>query len=104
MGDVTRLLLSEGLDLCIRARKLDAIQRRQDHLDFSMLPEEWVSSGMFDTFVARNNILNPHAQIETRSLTPALWALDQYERDLADWEARARQHLLSTTAEDPDHG
>lgn len=87
-------LLSEGLDLCVRARGLDAIQRRQSHLDFSMFPEKWVASGRFDEFVARNNIENPHAQIEGRSLTPTLWASDQYERDLADWEARSRKHLL----------
>lgn len=89
-----RKLLSEGLDLCVRARKLDAIDRRQSTLDWSMFPDEWLASGRFDAFVARNNIENPHAPIEPRCLTPTLWVLDQYERDLADWETRARKHLL----------
>lgn len=88
-----RDLLSEGLDLCVRARKLDAIERRQEHLDFSMFPEEWVASGLFDRFVERNNLENPHAPIEMRCLTPTLWAVEQYERDVHDWENRARLAL-----------
>lgn len=93
MGDCCKALLSEGLDLCVRARKLDAIQRRADHLDFSMVPDEWLASGHFDAFVAINNIEHPERPIETRSLTPTLWASEHYDRDVADWERRARQHL-----------
>lgn len=62
-------LLSEGLDLCVRARKLD---------------EPIIATAeMCDR--------NPHM---TRSLTPALWIIDQYEHDLADWERRTRIHLM----------
>jgi hypothetical protein len=62
------LLLSEGLDLCVRARKMadaDADWRR------------WQSS-------------NPHI---SKSGTLPIWAEDQYQRDLADWEQRARAAL-----------
>lgn len=71
--DQCRALLSEGLDLCVRARDMDAT---------------------FDQYVAGNNITRPHAPISTRSATMPLWFLDQYERDLADWEAKARRHLM----------
>lgn len=93
MADCCKALLSEGLDLCVRARKLEGIQRRAAHLDLSMFPEEWVASGRFDMFVARNNIENPDRPIETRSLTPTLWAIEHYDRDLAEWERKARHHL-----------
>lgn len=66
--DPIRLLLSEGLDLCVRARKLDEASREL---------AEW-------------QLRNPHI---TRSATIPLWAEDQYQRDLADWEARARKAL-----------
>lgn len=62
------VLLSEALDLCVRARKLDD--------PIIALEETWER--------------NPHM---TRSATPALWIVDQYERDLADWEVRARKAL-----------
>lgn len=90
-----RALLSEGLDLCVRARKMDAMDRRQATLAISSDPEAWQESGQFDRHVARNNIENPHAPISTRSATVAIWMQDQYEKDLADWEARARKALLS---------
>ena len=61
-------LLSEGLDLCVRARKLDE--------PIMATEEMW----------ERNPTM-------TRSMTPSLWVLDQYDRDLADWEARARKAL-----------
>lgn len=63
-----RALLSEGLDLCVRARKLDE--------PTIALQEEWER--------------NPHM---SRSATPALWVMDQYDHDLADWETRARKAL-----------
>jgi hypothetical protein len=61
-------LLSEGLDLCARARKMDALDRER----------------------AEYYALNPDA---TRSNTIPLWVEEQYQTDLADWEQRARSHL-----------
>jgi hypothetical protein len=69
MADCCTKLLSEGLDLCIRARKLD----RQ----------------VIDAMNA-----GPLHGVETRCGTPALWVQDQYENDLTDWERRSRQHLM----------
>lgn len=74
MGECCQKLLSEGLDLCVRARKLD------DNLKGAL---EAGSVG----------IERPHQGAGTRSLTPALWVLDQYDTDAADWEKRARLHL-----------
>lgn len=65
--DLARLL-SEGLDLCVRAKKLDA--------DIN----------------AMTNVIDGG----TRCGTPALWHLDHYDHDLADWEARARKALLES--------
>lgn len=95
MADEFAVLLSEGLDLCVRARKMDAMDRRQAALDVSSCPEKWQESGMFDRYVARNNIETPHAPIATRSATVAIWMQDQYDKDLADWESRARTALLN---------
>lgn len=58
-------LLSEGLDLCVRARKLD------DAVDQAL------QAGMGRIY-------------ETRCATPALWVQQQYETDLAEWESKAR--------------
>jgi hypothetical protein len=68
--DPIRLLLSEGLDLCVRARKMDEAERKL---------VEW-------------QMQHPHV---TKSATIPLWAQDQYERDLADWEARVRAALAA---------
>jgi hypothetical protein len=89
-----RTLLSQGLDLCIRARKLDAMDRRAATLSASKNPDEWQESGQFDRYVKRHNIQNPESPIATRSATVPLWAQQQYELDLARWEEKARQHLL----------
>ena len=98
MGDLARDLLSQGLDLCVRARNLDAIDRRSAHLAVSVAPDQWVASGQFDRFVERSNAdpHNQHKQIHTRSGTIPLWVQDQYERDLAEWEAKARLFLTVT--------
>ena len=61
-------LLSEGLDLCVRARKMDDLERKA---------VEW-------------QMRNPGA---TRSGTIALWVQEQYETDLADWEKRVRNAM-----------
>lgn len=86
-------ILSEGLDLCVRARKMDSIDRRNDTLAFSTDPKAWEESGRFDDHVARHNICNPDQPIATRSATVALWVQDQYEKDLAKWEHKARSAL-----------
>jgi hypothetical protein len=57
-------LLNEAIDLSIRARKLDAAMPRPG--DDPLMP---------------------------RSATPALWVLEQYDNDLAAWEAKARALL-----------
>lgn len=93
-------LLNEALNLTVRGRILDGIQRREATLAGSAAPEEWLESGRFDQHVARHNATRePWNQIETRSLTPQLWVEDQFSRDLHDWEARARKHLMEV-----DHG
>lgn len=63
------MLLSEGLDLCARARRLD---------DITGGPDPKGSNSMWPM---------------TRSGTPILWAAEQYEQDLAEWERRARTAL-----------
>jgi len=76
-------LLSEGLDLCVRARKIDqalAEKAVRDRFPSSaaLYPEEYSKSG-----------------------TAYMWVQEQYDTDLAEWEARARRFLLSppTTGE-----
>jgi hypothetical protein len=64
-------LLSEGLDLCVRARKLDEQVDR--------------------AFQAGMGRIYPH---DTRCATPALWVQNQYETDLAEWETRARGAMV----------
>lgn len=70
-ADDLALLLSEGLDLCVRARKLDQQVERA------------TEAGMGRAFPA-----------STRCLTPALWVTELYEKDLAEWEARSKSLLL----------
>jgi hypothetical protein len=57
--------LSEGLDLCARARKMASMEHE-----------------MADTYLR-----NPDM---TRSATIPLWAEEQYQRDLAAWEAKSK--------------
>lgn len=86
MGQCCRLLLSEGLDLCVRARAMDA----QDRATAA------VASGVSDLerYADRHNAMWPDQPVAYRSGTMALWVQDQYEKDLADWERRSRKHLL----------
>lgn len=93
-GACCRKLLGEGLDLCVRARDMDATDRRKATLAVSVEPDAWVASGRFDAHVKRHNWTNPDQPIATRSGTVMLWVQDQYEKDLADWERRARRHLM----------
>ena len=91
-------LLNEALNLTVRGRNLDGIQRRADTLAASKEPEEWQESGTFDRYVERHNYTcQPWKRIETRSLTPQLWAEEQFQRDLYDWEMRARKHIMEAT-------
>lgn len=97
--EATERLLSEGLDLCVRARKMDAMDRRAATLSISQGSDDWVKSGRFDEYVVRHNADRPEAPIHTRSATVHLWVQEQYDKDLADWEKRAREHLMR----DPDY-
>lgn len=94
-GDPMRALLSEALDLCVRARAIDAGNRREDHLAASSNAAEWQASRRFDQHVARHNAQHPDQPLAHRSGTAALWVRDQYDRDLADWERRARRALTN---------
>lgn len=90
-------LLAQGLDLCVRARKMDAMDLRTATLTVSIDGDAWEKSGRFDQHVARHNIVNPDQPIATRSGTVHLWLQEQYEHDLADWERRVRQHLMQVS-------
>jgi len=92
--DTCKLLLSEGLDLCVRARKMDSMDRRSATLAISCDPDGWVESGRFDEYVNRHNIDRPHQPISTKSGTVALWLQEQYDTDLAEWERKSRHHLM----------
>ena len=87
-------LLSEGLDLCVRARNLDAQDRSAAVLSVSKDGKAWKESGRFDKYVAEHNTHHPESPLSTRCGMPQLWLLDQYDRDLHDWEIRSRQHLM----------
>jgi hypothetical protein len=89
-----RDLLNEALNLACRSDQFEEQRRRDAVLSASANPNEWQESGRFDAYLARYNERHPHAQIAPRSLTMHLWVLDQYDKDLADWQARARHHLM----------
>jgi hypothetical protein len=80
---------------------MDARDRREATLAASCDSKEWVESGQFDRHVARHNIVRPEAPISTRSATVRLWEQDQYDTDLAAWEAKARKHLMQDCAKIP---
>ena len=93
--DACTALLHEALNLTVRGRRLDGITRRASCLAASSDAEEWQKSGRFDLHVERHNeTCDPWRFIEPRSLTPQLWAEDQFERDLHAWEQRARKHMI----------
>ncbi|GGE18530.1 hypothetical protein GCM10011390_42130 [Aureimonas endophytica] len=100
MGERIRQLLSEGLDLCVRARAMDAMDRRSAALAASCDPEGWQASGDFDRYVERHNVSDADRPISTHSGTMPLWVQEQYETDLADWERRARAALSEHDAHD----
>lgn len=87
MGDCCKLLLSEGLDLCVRARKLDAQERT------NAMAEAFPGIDL-ERAAPRLNRHSPDAPYLTKSGTVALWVQEQYDADLASWEKRARHHLM----------
>jgi hypothetical protein len=91
MCDQCAKLLSEGLDLCVRARKLDAQDRANASISASRHGGVWESSGLF-------NEEWPYREIAPKSATIPIWVADQYERDLAAWEQKARHHLMQGCA------
>lgn len=99
---VARALLHEALNLVVRARALDGVDRREAMLAASSNPEAWQKDGQFDRFVERHNAYpeNAHRQIERACVTNQLWVVDQYEKDLADWERRARAALINDQPHD----
>lgn len=60
--------LAEGLDLCVRARKIDEQFAKFDQQELGRI-------------------------FETRCCTPHLWIIDQYDKDLSTWEQKSRQLL-----------
>lgn len=99
-AEALQALLSEGLDLCVRARNMDSRDRRNATLDCSVDGKEWVESGLFDQHVDFHNLHTPHAPLSTVSATVPLWAQDQYDRDLYSWEQRTRGYLLGQLTEE----
>lgn len=90
---VSRGLLSEGLDLCVRARNMDARERTAAQIEASADPDWWTP----ETIAARaerHNAVWPDQPMSTSATLP-LWVQDQYDRDLADWERRTRAHLTA---------
>lgn len=73
-------LLAEGLDLCVRARKID---------------DGLLEKAIRDRFPASAEAYPEHY---SRSGTPHLWVQDQYDKDLDDWEKRARDFLMGRRA------
>jgi hypothetical protein len=96
--ETCRDLLNEALNLACRSDQFEEQRRRQANLDASACAEEWLESGRFDAYVERHNLLNPHRKIAVKSMTMHLWVQDQYDKDLADWQIRARAHLMKGCA------
>lgn len=93
MCETCRDILSEGLDLCVRARRLDAQERTNTQVEMSCAPPEWwAENGAAKA--ARHNAIFPDQPMLTKSATIPLWVQDQYERDLAEWERKGRKHLM----------
>lgn len=88
-------LMHEALNLTLRGRNLDAVQNRASCLAASSDPKAWQADGTFDRYVERHNLkCDPWRFIEPRSLTPQIWAEEQFERDLWAWEQKARRHMM----------
>jgi len=88
-----RELLNEALNLAVRSEQFEEQRRREAALDAVSDPDAWQADGTFDRYVERHNINRPHAKIAPRSMTMHLWVQDQYDKDLAAWQEKARAHL-----------
>src|SRR3546814_18078180 len=66
-------LLSEGLDLCVRARQIDLAHNKQDARDFLPASAE------------------KYPEAFPLCMTPHIWIQDQYDTQLTDWERSARE-------------
>jgi hypothetical protein len=73
--DTLAMLLAEGLDLCVRAKSID---------------DQHVKSAMRDLLP---DTAKAYPGVYGKSGTPYLWVQDQYDKDLSEWEARARKTL-----------
>ena len=93
--ETCRTLLSEGLDLCVRARKMDAQHRANATVKWSAYGEEWEKSGAFKKCAEMNNRDSPHKPMATKSATMYVWMQEQYDLDLHAWDKRSREHLLN---------
>lgn len=91
--ETCRDLLNEALNLSLRSDQFEEQDRRSAALAASVDGNEWLKSGQFDRYVERHNNHSPHSKIATKSMTLHLWVQDQYDRDLCDWQIRARKHL-----------
>ena len=91
--DECESLLSEGLDLCVRARAMDATDRTAAQMSISSAGKDWWDANLAARAAAHNATF-PDQPMSTKSATLPLWVQDQYERDIADWERRARAHLI----------
>jgi hypothetical protein len=93
MCETCRDILSEGLDLCVRARAMDAQDRTDAQIAISSAPKEWWDENL-GRRAARHNAIFQDQPMTSRSATLPLWIQDQYEKDLAEWERKARLHLM----------
>lgn len=89
--------LSAGLDLCVRARRMDAQDRANN------IAEHFPGVDL-ERFAARQNADDDVYQVASRSGTIALWVQDQYERDLAAWEHETRAMLMRLPEFQPPGG
>ena len=92
--ETCRDLLNTALNLACRSDQFAEQGRREATLANSGCPDEWQESGRFDAYVERHNQHYPHARIAPKSMTMHLWVQDQYDKDLAEWQAAARAHLM----------
>lgn len=104
MCEICTELLNEALNLATRSDQFEEQRRREAQLSASRDGDAWLDSGRFDQHVERHNLVNPHQRIAPRSMTMHLWLMDQYDRDLASWQARARHHLMQGCAKIAQEG
>ena len=97
MCDDCAKLLSQGLDLCVRARDMDAKDRTAAAMRASSAPVEWWTMNLSARAEAHNETF-PDAPMSPRSATYPIWLEHQYQSDLADWERRSRHHLMQGCA------